>query len=412
MAQAATALRELDGPVEFSGVEILRPVTVPPNTTRTIRLAALRRRDGGVDVALRSDETGFAADHFRACVRPAIAAGVGSAMDQRKGRSVAPHVVYERLLFHGPRFRRLAGYRMLAARSCVAEVATEGEAHWFGEYLPQDLLLGDPGARDCFVHALQACIPHVRVLPVAVRRITTSAAFGRGPLVVSGRERAVDAETFTWDVVVRGADGRECERWDGLVLRRVADLPGLAESPAALVATYLERRLHDLASAAVDVELSPGRSSDDAITGMLGRDAVITRRPDGKPEARDRSVSAAHIDGYTLAIASRSLVTCDAEEVAARAWDDLLGSDRLALAGRVASELGEQIDASATRVWAAVECTRKADLPSGESLTLSESTPDGWAVIRAGRTPVATWTGSVSGIDSAVAFAFLLGEQR
>ena len=77
----------------------------------------------------------------------------------------------------------------------------------------------------------------------------------------------------------------------------------------------------------------------------------------------------------------------------------------------MAGELGEKIDTSAARVWAAVECTRKAGLPIGEALTLSESTRDGWALLRAGRTAVATWTGSVSGIDSDVAFAFLLGER-
>src|SRR5207247_1311809 len=83
MAQVAAALG-VEAPFAFEDVELTRPVTVPEPTlqqsvarsgvgdgTRRIRIAGLRHRDGAVEVVVRSDETGFQAEHFRAVCRTA-----------------------------------------------------------------------------------------------------------------------------------------------------------------------------------------------------------------------------------------------------------------------------------------------------------------------------------------------------
>ncbi|MEE3922609.1 hypothetical protein V2I01_42480 [Micromonospora sp. BRA006-A] len=67
MTQAATALTGAPGtPVRLTGVRLERPVTVTDR--RDIRVAALVHDDGRVETALRSDDTGFAVDHFAAVV--------------------------------------------------------------------------------------------------------------------------------------------------------------------------------------------------------------------------------------------------------------------------------------------------------------------------------------------------------
>ena len=108
-------------------------------------------------------------------------------------------------------------------------------------------------------------------------------------------------------------------------------------------------------------------------------------------------------------------VACDVEAALERGepvWRDLLGGDRLALAGRLAAELGEQLDLSAARVWAAAECARKAGRPAREPIALGRAYGDGWTLLRAGRTAVATYAARLDGVESPLAFAFLVEEER
>ncbi len=421
MAQAAAPLLATDRPCSLENVEFARPVTVPPDGTRRIRLAALRRRDGAVDVVLRSDETGFQIDHFRAtCRRTARLARTAAAPAPPARVPLSPDEVYDALLFHGPRFRRLLGYRALAARSCTAEVESRPAEPWFGAFLPQRLLLGDPGARDAFVHLLQACIPHARVLPVGVERIVTD-GLSEGIMLVSARERDADGDTFLWDVEVRDENGTVCEWWDGLRLRRVAATTQPERWPAPLLVPYLERRLADIARISLGVALVPRNgapqrvASDAAIAAAAGRPVRVERRADGRPEVAGAGVSAAHVDGMTLAVAGDGTVTCDLETAVLRGeavWRDLLGADRLSLAGRVAAELGEELDTAAARVWAAAECARKAGLSNREPLALATKSPDGWILLRAGRSSVATYATRLTGVEPPVALAFLIGDSR
>jgi enediyne polyketide synthase len=408
MAQVAAALG-VEAPYAFEDVALSRPVTVPADGTRRIRIAGLRRRDGAVDVVVRSDETGFQAEHFRAVCRTAAHDPEPRLEEPPEERiALRPDDVYDALLFHGPRFRRVLDYRTLAARRLVADVNVE-EGQWFGAYLPQRLLLGDPGARDALVHALQACIPHARVLPVGVRRITGE-GLGEGPLVVVAREREASSDTLVWDVEARGADGRVRERWEGLTLRRIGALSPPTPWPAPLLAPYLERRLDEIASAHVHVALARRdgprrpRASDAAFP------AELLRRSDGRPELRNGAASAAYLDGYTLAVSADGRVACDAEAATPHAWAELLGADRLALARALADELGEELDTSAARVWAAVECARKTGLPSEEPLALVHTAGEGWSLLRAGRSPVATYATELTGLEPPVAFAFLVEE--
>jgi enediyne polyketide synthase len=322
--------------------------------------------------------------------------------------------VYDTLLFHGPRFRRLRAYRRLTAWTCLAEVECATGEPWFGDYLPQQLLLGDIGARDAVVHVLQACIPHTRVLPVAVERITIAGS-AVGVVFVDAKERHSDGESFVWDVDVRDDEGRLVERWEGLTLRNVGPSHAPPQWAPPLLVPYLERRLAELAGRRIGIAFagrSRGQGATDVVIGeAAGHPVAIRRTADGRPEADNGGVSAAHLDGYTLAVAGDGRVTCDVEEARPEhRWRDLLGPQRLILASRIAVELGEQLTTSAARVWAAAECVRKSGRPAPAPLALTEASGDGWALLRTGRAAIATYAGQVTAVESAVAFAFLIEE--
>ena len=433
MAQAATALTGEAGPPSFEGVRFERPLVVRDDAPLTLRVAALARGARRVEVALRSSEADFQVEHFRAtCVfgeRPR--AGGTRAPLGDPGRR-APRIpldperdLYGELLFHGGRFRRVRAYRRLSSTECLAEIGGGDAPEWFGPYLPGALLLGDPAARDAAIHAVQACVPQVTLLPVGVERISVSRAGGGGALFVHARERERAGDTFVYDLELTGEDGGERERWEGLRLRAVKGSERRGAWAAALIGPYVERRLRELlpgaAAAAVVFEGEDGGGgrrarSDRAIRRALGPDAAPpARRRDGKPEAGDgRGVSASHAGGLTMAVAAPSEISCDIERVAARPaalWREMLGGERFGLAEAL-SRAGHDFDEAATRVWTAHECLKKVEAGAGAPLALSDSSPDGWLLLSSGGRAVASWSCSLRGGGQRLALAVLVGGQH
>jgi enediyne polyketide synthase len=417
MTQAAMALTgqtsgETPGQTKLpvlSGVTFDRPVVVAPGTQVTLRVAALVRAPGQVEVVVRSSSTSFQVDHFR-CVCSFTQSSSPIAPNVLPGpnppsSSLLPAVdpdedLYGKLLFQTGRFHRLSGYRFLNAHSCWAEIALAKEskkpgppAAWFSQYLPPALLLGDAGARDAALHAVQACVPHAVLLPIGVKRLYAGALNTSSPeeLLVHAQRRWVQGPTYCYDVELSAADGTVRERWEELQLRRVADAPN-RDWPDSLVAAFLEWRVEETIPASAVVaafdrdgavfdgdgaaDLNARRSrSERAIHKALNSFHPLTRGANGKPEIQPpgpTGVSAAHSGSLTLAVAGPKPVACDLEPVRERSqqmWRDLLGRDRCSLAELIAGEAGEDFQTAATRVWTALESLKKAAAP------LSEDTP-------------------------------------
>jgi enediyne polyketide synthase len=329
--------------------------------------------------------------------------------------------LYGSILFQTGRFRRLNGYRYLAATECIAQIGAEEPAAWFGPYLPGELVLGDPGVRDAALHAIQACIPHGTLLPVGVDRVVLGRPL-KGPAEVRARERSHQGDTFVYDLEVTGEDGRLWERWEGLRLRRVSEAVHPGTWAAPLLGTYLERRLGELfpgARVSVAVESNGDdrtARSERAIRAATGSLGPIHRRPDGKPEVTGgQTVSAAHAGELTLAAAAVPTVACDVEPVAHRSddvWQDLLHADRYRLAELMAARGSEDRDTAATRVWAAAECLTKSGRGFDTPLLFEARTEDNWVVLSAGTLRVATWVAPVRDVERELAFAVCLESDR
>ncbi|HYN21831.1 MAG TPA: SDR family oxidoreductase, partial [Thermoanaerobaculia bacterium] len=406
MAQAAMALVSTDAIPFFENVELLRPVAVPAGRSTTIRVAALVRESGRVEVVLREASTGFAADHFRAVCRfdrPEAGAARLSGTEALARLPLEPADLYGGLLFHRGRFRRLESYRRLRATECLAEIASDGSVAWFGRWLPTELVLGDPGARDAAIHGIQACIPHATLLPTGVDRIVTGRLSNSKPLALAARERSRHGDDFVYDMEILDREGGLLERWEGLRLRAVDRIAAPPAWRAALLGPYVERRLQ---------EILPGSMIRVDIKS-LQEDAPPRHRPDGKPEASNGlQVSRSHAGDLVLSVSTEGRIGCDLEPVAERTeevWRDLLG-ERFPLAELIARELGEDRDAAATRVWAAAESLKKAGVPHGAPLVLepSEAQADGWLMLRSGDLRIGTFLGPVQELAGPAALAVLV----
>ncbi len=422
MAQVSMALMQTNEPPSFEQVRFERPVVVGESETNTIRIAALVRAPGCVKVVVRSSQTGFQVDHFRAVCR------MGSAqpepaqrpVDIAKRVDVDPvHDLYGKVLFHRGRFRRLRGYRSLRTTECSAEITSDGNVNWFGRYLPGGLVLGDPGARDAAIHAVQACVPQVALLPVGVERITGSLTGHIGELYVHAQERERLADGFVYDVELTDTEGLVRERWERLHLHAINGTEFKGPWPAGLLAPYIERCLLELipgaaVSVAFEREGTSARRdrSTRAIESALGTGCVI-RRADGKPEACDgRHVSASHSGDLTMGVAGRSPVGCDLELIVTRPpgiWSDMLGVERFKLAEIISRETEETLDVAATRVWTSLECLKKAGAGTTAPLIFTGVMPNGWTRLASGELKIVSGVLKTEGVKEDLAIALLTG---
>ncbi|MFV2120656.1 SDR family NAD(P)-dependent oxidoreductase, partial [Streptomyces sp. Act-28] len=208
MAQAASAVAG-GGPLhEARDILWAHPVTVPQDGTRTVRVCALHRGDA-VETVLRSDEDDFCVDHFRAVFplpgrlpddHPPVLPPPSSS------DVLHPDEVYGPLCFHTDRFRRVRSLSVPSARTCRATLDSGPPEPWFSAPFAAPLL-GDPASNDATLHALQACVPHRRLLPVAAEALTIRPE--GGPVErVDGSERAASRGEYVWDVDGLDARGR------------------------------------------------------------------------------------------------------------------------------------------------------------------------------------------------------------
>jgi enediyne polyketide synthase len=429
MAQAGAVLAGAPGRPVFENMEFLRPIVVPPDGTTTIRVAALRRGDA-VDVAIRSSDTSFLADHFRATLRyggdqsPSTERAMPTASSALLALDPATDL-YGGIFFQGKRFQRVTGYRRLSATSCVADISALPGDGWFAAYLPAELQLGDPGARDAFMHGIQCCVPDATLLPAGVERLYAARLEAAGEQVtLHAAERARDGDTYTYDLDVRDSKGRLVERWEGLRLHAVRKTGGGGPWVPVLLGPYLERQaapfLHRPVRCAIEPD--PAVTSQDvvprrkqtsaAVSRMLARPVTVLHRGDGKPElpGEGMSVSASHGAGVTLAVGGTGRVGCDVEVVRERTVDDwqaLLGAGMFELAELVQREQGEELPVAATRVWSAIESLRKVGRVLPGPVVLAGAGGDGWVLLESGHSKIVTFCTRLRDEPNPVIFAIL-----
>jgi enediyne polyketide synthase len=421
MAQAASAVTGLDTTPALENTEFLRPIVVAADAPTTIRIAVLVTAPGEVRAVIRSSDTGFQADHFRATLRyprPAQPEAADPA-PRTPTLPLSRDELYGPILFQGPMFQRVTGYRSLAATRCVVELSTTTTAAWFASHIPDGLVLADPGTRDAAMHAIQCCVPDATLLPASIQRLrladpATLAAYET--VTVHAVERSRDGNSYLYDLDVRGPANEILEQWEGLRLEAVRVHDGSGPWPPVLLGPYLERRTDARVVVIPDQRSDRRRATAAAAAWALTSDTTLRYRPDGKPEADgDTQVSAAHGASATMVVARRGLpVACDIETCVERPgqdWAGMLGPDGFALAQQLLGETGETLDVSATRVWTAQECLRKIGNAVAGPLVLDRKSPGRWLNLRSGPTRIATFVTTLRNVANPVAIAVLTTEE-
>lgn len=408
MAQVAAALLHSNEPVQLSDVHFHQPVIVPADAEGvTLRTVALVTAEGA-RVSIRSSETGFVVDHFTALatrepfetsleITPSQPADLLD-LDVRGD-------LYGSILFQGGPFQSVEAYASFSATSCVARLDARSHAPWFGPHQPQSLALADPGFRDALMHALQVCVPAATLLPAAIATVRGRALPPEiDHLWLRAHETRHEDNTYWYDLMAHDDHGQVYAQWSGLELHAVREGEPESSWPPELIGPHLERVM-----GGNDLQIvfhrgttdSPTRqdqraSSARAVRAAGGLSSSLRYRPDGRPLLEDRHVSVSHAGAVTLAVVASHPVGCDLEVVVDRtpnAWTDLLGEEGLTLAKATAQVRGDDLDESASRVWAAREAVMKMGASVTPPALVAGSTINhGWHSFSAGDLVVDTFT--------------------
>ncbi|HKE30433.1 MAG TPA: KR domain-containing protein, partial [Candidatus Angelobacter sp.] len=419
MAQVAMALEETDQVPQFEHLRFDHPIVIPGSKSVRIRTAALRRRPGVVSVVIRCATTSFQVDHFSGeCVfnKKVQAPEFPASMDKAELALDPSRDLYGRILFHQGRFRRVEKYVHLQAQRSVAELWPPAVSPWYARHLPSDFVAGDAASRDAALHSIQACIPHKTILPVGVERIIASAQWTYGKATVQAIERLRDGDNFIYDLKIQDACGQDCEYWQGLHLRAVARAHIPTCWPLPLLGPYMERKVGELAPFnTLKVLLSRSASDKPIARQIIGTQAELTHRPDGKPEilgAPDIHVSISHSGCIALMVSANCSVGCDLDEIHDRSrdeWEQLLGKEGVALAEVLAERSQASITVAATQVWTLKESLRKIGASFDQSFCLESVDPDRWTKLSGGRFAAVTFRASIAEPEAAeYAFSFVI----
>ncbi len=418
MAQVASVLLNVAQPPIFEAIEFAQAISVPQQGRIKLRVAGLVT-DEGVKLVIRTDATGFAVDHMRATCRNANEDVARSSAEGFARPDPLPidceRDLYPQLLFHTGRFRCVRAYHRLNAKECIAELKRTSNGNWFGRHLPAGWLLGRPDIRDAAIHAIQACIPHARVVPVEVQRLVTANRELPDSCYVNAEEISHQGSTLTYDIRIVNANGEALEEWTGLKLKIVEAITPDSWS-AVTLGPYLQRKMAELApSSPMTVALDQNHRVAPSGPVDTAFHSEIYHRPYGRPELQGRKcASLSHSDDLTMLVAGDQLLACDLEAVAGVtcSWQELLGEQHYALAKLISDRSIEDFDIAATRVWSALECLKKAEIGDAAPLSMLPLHEEHWVLMRSGANLLATFSANVTGRTSPLISAILVNERN
>lgn len=432
MTQAAAHLTGTPNPsvCRIEDVRLERPIVVDPTAGVEIEIRAealdeLPTGERPVRVGIRTEQTGFAIDHFAATlVLGPVAAGPKVTVPTNPPLPIEPRKdLYGGLLFQGERFQKMGRLYELDGDHAVLEstAAPDAGGSAFGP-VGGRLLLGDPFFRDVLLQTGQLTIPKETCLPIRIDRIERFAA-GAGPRrFVFAPFKVKEGREYVAEIFATDEQGNVTERLTGYHLRILEEHP---DRPSAEDMANPEPRDRAVIEAALDaaVQGDPARRPALAVAHLPGlhgqrkpvrheRELPVVGRalrarlglgesdpcpfrvrwlPSGKPEfsgvpAEGLGLSITHDDTYCLCVVGAEPQGCDLVPVEQRTWDHwraLLFEARTPLLDALVAG-GDPLDRAGSRIWAALEAARKATQAPDVELTVGERRGDAVTFTAAG----------------------------
>lgn len=362
MAQAVNIINEgLPASFSFRELEFMQPVIIKKGESRRIRIIVQRMELNTYKVVLRDEATGFLKDYFKAVISTELL--IDSQNEFVAGAMIPLEInvqkeLYNNILFQKGLFQRLKCYNYLTPYSLSADTVTGTKPQYFSDFLPQNLILTDPGIRDSAFHAVQACVPGYTLLPIKMGVCNIfRKRDGIELCTIQALETGRNGDVFIYNILIFDENKEIIEEWIDVHFK-ILHLKKILILSASLIKNVLQRKLDEVR----------GERNCCTLKFNSGDHDIVIKRNDGKPLIGNGfQFTKSHSDTIEISLKSRIAIACDVERVIHKTnsqWQKLLGDSRYKLAKSVKQVCGEDDNQAGTRVWGAVECLRK----SGNSL--------------------------------------------
>ena len=419
MAQATAYVTGEQQPsiVRIEDIFLQRPIVVDPTEGVEIELHAEviemnAQGERRVKVGIRTEQTGFAADHFAATlVLGELVVGDFTAPELGEALDIDPKTdLYGNLLFQGSRFQRIKSIFSLSQDKCVFQAYAQTATELSSDFAPDvsDLLLGDPYCRDALLQSMQLTIPQDTCLPVHIEKIELFLCPkpAHGSRVVTVLLQKQEGREYIGEVIATNAQGYMLERLTGYRLRILEEHP---ENPTAVELAFPEARDErhlrqvlnttckalELSQPAVALGLLPNLQTKTweqrpiiarALQNQLGSPSpedlifeieISSGKPQfsgtmatelkGQPEETPAAalsklkLSLSHDDRYCLCTVGSTPQGCDIQPIVHRTadtWSTLLGIHNSVVDQLVRG--GEPRDRAVARIWSVLAAVKKA----------------------------------------------------
>ena len=153
---------------------------------------------------------------------------------------------YDDLLFHHGPFRRIDSFLKIQALGSIASAHSNLTDNWFGPYISDTHLLGDPGINDAAIHCHQASRPSSNLLPTGAGQIAINPNTVEGPLFIKTFETRMEDNYIVVDVVVVNAKGEVNQFWKDMVLTKVSGTSFTGKWDPHFLLAHMEHKLIEL----------------------------------------------------------------------------------------------------------------------------------------------------------------------
>ncbi len=253
MAQCCQALSQQENTVwEFENLKIDKSIFIPEKGNNIVRFITTRLSKDSFKVVVQSEDSDFAVTCFEATVNLKQELHQKTlSIDLPKDQSLDFDVqekFYDDLLFHHGAFRRIQEFHVLQSIKSLAKAQTNDTDNWFGSFVSDRLVLGDPGLNDAAIHCHQACRPAQQLLPTAATRISIKASNSEEFVYIKTMERYEDNDHTVIDVFIYNHDKKLLQLWEGLVLTNVKGVTRSLEWNSNFLTPFLEYQIYKKAA--------------------------------------------------------------------------------------------------------------------------------------------------------------------
>lgn len=247
IAQVCSVLTPTNQKWTFDDLQIHKSIFIPKEGSNLVRFVVTRIGETQFKAVVQSEDSNFEVNCFEAIVNVGVETQLNFELEEHSENNVLNFNVeekfYDDLLFHHGPFRRIKSFLKIQALESLAVAESNLTDKWFGPYISDKYLLGDPGLNDAAIHCHQACRPGGNLLPIAARQIGFNTQITEGPFYIKTVETLEIGNDTYIDVYVVNGKGEVKEYWKDLVLTKVTGTEFKGQWDPHLLVAHIEYAL-------------------------------------------------------------------------------------------------------------------------------------------------------------------------